>query len=141
MQSDADTAYCERSFTKVFPEFLLAIIIGAIFSSTSRGFRNYVLFGLFYEIVYAAKIEGRYKPQNIIKRLAVFSAGLLTFLVVRISICDDEDPLRAEYGEAVSYSEIASAAIGNRPRSGNRVFGWRGRANRSEKYFLKWNRQ
>lgn len=129
--------YCEENFENVLPEFITAVVIGALFSSTSRGFRNYVLFGLFYEIVYAARIRGQYTVQNTWKRLAVFSAGLLTFLVVRFAICDDKDPLRATYSEATSYSDIMGAVMCNRPRKGNRMFGWgkRGKYAGNGKYF------
>lgn len=133
------TPYCDTNLEDILPEFITAVVVGALFSSTSRGFRNYVLFGLFYEITYAAQIRGQYTVQNTWKRLAVFSAGLLTFLIVRRAICEDSDPLRATYDEATSYSEILGAITCNRPQRGNRMFGWRGRGKYAGggKYFAR----
>lgn len=124
--SDSLTPYCDERVEDVGPSLLVAALFGFAFGSTSRGFFYYVLYFSLFEVIYAVSIRCHYTPQNTIKRLGIFSTGLLAFLITRLVVCDDCEPFRPTYDEAPSMDQIFSSLTCSSPRRGNRKFGkWR----------------
>lgn len=124
---DCLTNYCDKRVEDIGPDMVFSILLGVVFGSLSQGFFYYVLYSILSEIIYAASIRGYYTPQNTIKRLGIYSAGLLAFIIVRVFVCDDDDPFKATYDEAPTINDFYVSVTCQKPGKGNRLFGRRGR--------------
>ncbi len=111
MESDLEKNHCDEPLEKVAPYILVSFGIGIAFGSVSGGLLPYALWLLFVEVPYAVWIKFQYTPQNTIKRLAFYSASFIGFLVARVFVCDDFNPIRARYDEKPTYTKAVRSLL------------------------------